>query len=327
MTAMLAERMLNLVPRDYEIVEREDVGLTALIATRPQRMDAEGFRNVLIFPGGVTVSWASLHRLRDVQESEESDGALRIHIRMAGRSIITSASARSFEIEPRSCTVAISPAGVVRTQSFFSGDEERSVTVSCDKNYLIEYLGLDPSLYSGALSDYLNDVNGICGIISTDLSFELREAAAAFFEAAGAPFARCLLLQSRANDIIRIFFEQIVRRDARGSQPRSRDRLAVARVMKILEDRYQQPPPANEIARQAGMSLSKLSKLFKAVEGKTMMEYLLMVRMRRALDLMREGDLSITQISYEVGYEYPANFSTAFRRFFGTSPREALSQV
>ncbi|MCE4570470.1 hypothetical protein [Caballeronia sp. CLC5] len=59
MTAMLAERMLNLVPRDYEIVEREDVGLTALIATRPQRMDAEGFRNVLIFPGGVTVSWAS----------------------------------------------------------------------------------------------------------------------------------------------------------------------------------------------------------------------------------------------------------------------------
>ncbi|MCE4542303.1 hypothetical protein [Caballeronia sp. PC1] len=100
MTAMLAERMLNLVPRDYEIVEREDVGLTALIATRPQRMDAEGFRNVLIFPGGVTVSWASLHRLRDVQESEESDGALRIHIRMAGRSIITSASARSFEIEP-----------------------------------------------------------------------------------------------------------------------------------------------------------------------------------------------------------------------------------
>ncbi|WP_309243368.1 helix-turn-helix transcriptional regulator [Caballeronia sp. CLC5] len=81
------------------------------------------------------------------------------------------------------------------------------------------------------------------------------------------------------------------------------------------------------MARQAGMSLSKLSKLFKAVEGKTMMEYLLMVRMRRALDLMREGDLSITQISYEVGYEYPANFSTAFRRFFGTSPREALSQV
>lgn len=41
---------------------------------------------------------------------------------------------------------------------------------------------------------------------------------------------------------------------------------------------------------------------------------------------MRERRLSVTQIAYEVGYEHPANFSTAFRRHFGLLPRDVMAR-
>jgi AraC-like DNA-binding protein len=44
--------------------------------------------------------------------------------------------------------------------------------------------------------------------------------------------------------------------------------------------------------------------------------------MERAMVMIRSGRLPITQIALEVGYDHPANFSTAFRRHFGVAPRD-----
>ena len=82
-----------------------------------------------------------------------------------------------------------------------------------------------------------------------------------------------------------------------------------------------------EIATKVGSSASRLTRLFKAVEGRTISEYIAARRMARALDLMQEGRLTITQIAFEVGYEHSANFSTAFRRHYGMTPRQAMQGI
>ena len=74
------------------------------------------------------------------------------------------------------------------------------------------------------------------------------------------------------------------------------------------------------MARTVGLSTSHFRRRFKAAFGRTPMAYLERVRMEEATQLIKDGDLSIKEVARKVGYGDANNFSTAFKRFFGTSP-------
>ena len=52
-----------------------------------------------------------------------------------------------------------------------------------------------------------------------------------------------------------------------------------------------------------------------------MFEFVQQRRMERASELLLKGDLSIGEIARMAGYEYPANFTFAFRRHYGYLPK------
>lgn len=63
-----------------------------------------------------------------------------------------------------------------------------------------------------------------------------------------------------------------------------------------------------------------LSKLFKDYSGSTFSDYLLRVRMERAAELLQDISLHAYEISEQVGYTSPKNFTRAFRNYFGMTP-------
>ncbi len=76
------------------------------------------------------------------------------------------------------------------------------------------------------------------------------------------------------------------------------------------------------IAIQMGTNRSKLAASFKNVLGISVFEYLRKIRMEKAKVLLINSDISIQQISFEVGYENSANFSTSYKKYYQLSPRE-----
>lgn len=84
---------------------------------------------------------------------------------------------------------------------------------------------------------------------------------------------------------------------------------------------YATPPTIAELARKIGMSRTKLKAGFKELLGQTIYQYVLDCRMARAAQLLADGNRSVQEVSYSVGYEYPANFTCAFKRYFGYLPR------
>ncbi len=75
------------------------------------------------------------------------------------------------------------------------------------------------------------------------------------------------------------------------------------------------------IAREAGMSVNTLQRLFRAAFGVTVFEHVRQRRLDLARAALEEGDLTVTQAAYVAGYTAPANFATAFKRAFGVSPK------
>ena len=56
--------------------------------------------------------------------------------------------------------------------------------------------------------------------------------------------------------------------------------------------------------------------------GKTFRAVVIEFRMRRAAKLLRDGSLSVGEVSQRVGYAQPAQFAKAFRRVHGRTPSE-----
>lgn len=81
-----------------------------------------------------------------------------------------------------------------------------------------------------------------------------------------------------------------------------------------------------ELAERFGLSPQYFGELFKKETGLTVKEYQTKVRAHRALELLRDSDLKITDIAHEVGMEDLAYFSRVFKKQYQLSPRRLRQQ-
>lgn len=95
----------------------------------------------------------------------------------------------------------------------------------------------------------------------------------------------------------------------------------------ILASQWNPPPRLQDVARNVGMSETKLKRAFKARYGVTVFDYSLECRMRHALELLRCKRLYVGHVAHLVGYKHQTSFTSAFREFFGFLPSAARNEM
>ena len=76
-----------------------------------------------------------------------------------------------------------------------------------------------------------------------------------------------------------------------------------------------------EIARQVGLSESRLTRGFKILHKMGLFEYLENARLEKGKFMIENTDKSLKDISKYLGYKYRNSFSLAFKKRFGQDPR------
>jgi AraC-like DNA-binding protein len=108
------------------------------------------------------------------------------------------------------------------------------------------------------------------------------------------------------------------------SSPAEEQRLRDLRLLRRVRDRmdreYAQPLDVEALARGVHMSAGHLSREFKKAYGESPYAYLMTRRIERAMTLLRRGDLSVTEVCFEVGCSSLGTFSTRFTELVGLSP-------
>jgi AraC-like DNA-binding protein len=102
--------------------------------------------------------------------------------------------------------------------------------------------------------------------------------------------------------------------------------IHLLRAKDLIDRRYAQPLDVPGLARAAHASTAHFSRSFKRAFGETPHQYLLKRRIERAKELLRGTELSVTEISLEVGFRSLGSFSTAFRELVGQPPVEYARQ-
>lgn len=90
----------------------------------------------------------------------------------------------------------------------------------------------------------------------------------------------------------------------------------------ILNERYVDPPTHRELAKEILLNEFKLRTGFKEYYGVTIYDYITRLRMEKARKLLLEERMSIYEISGLSGFKHQANFSKAFKKYFGLLPSE-----
>jgi signal transduction histidine kinase/ligand-binding sensor domain-containing protein/DNA-binding response OmpR family regulator len=80
-----------------------------------------------------------------------------------------------------------------------------------------------------------------------------------------------------------------------------------------------------ELSRHLNLSRVSLYKKMLSLTGKTPVDCIRTVRLKRAVQLLEKSQMSIASVSYEVGYNNPAYFSKVFKEEYGVLPSEYLS--
>jgi AraC-like DNA-binding protein len=99
-----------------------------------------------------------------------------------------------------------------------------------------------------------------------------------------------------------------------------RDLALLRRVRDRIDRDYAQPLDVEALARDAHMSAGHLSRQFRLAYGESPYSYLMTRRIERAMALLRRGELSVTEVCFEVGCSSLGTFSTRFTELVGMPP-------
>jgi AraC-like DNA-binding protein len=105
-----------------------------------------------------------------------------------------------------------------------------------------------------------------------------------------------------------------------GEEQRRADLVAMRRVRDRIDREFAEPLNVEALARGAHMSAGHLSREFRRVYGESPYSYLMTRRIERAMTLLRRGDLSVTEVCFEVGFSSLGTFSTRFAELVGVPP-------
>jgi YesN/AraC family two-component response regulator len=94
----------------------------------------------------------------------------------------------------------------------------------------------------------------------------------------------------------------------------------IGRSLAFIENNLISPIHLDQIARQACMSKFHFCRIFKKYIGATPMQYVISLRLRKAITLLKRKDLKICDIALKSGFNDLSEFNKQFKKLYGSPP-------
>lgn len=141
-----------------------------------------------------------------------------------------------------------------------------------------------------------------------------------------APFGGEQLVKLWLEQLLILLCRESAAPDTAETKARYDDDIA-GRILMLLKENIREQLTLTDITRSLGYGKTHLSNVFKRVYGQSIMGYYEMLKIDEAKYLLRDGSMSIAQISDHLGFSSPQYFSKRFSRLVKMSPRQYASSV
>ena len=100
----------------------------------------------------------------------------------------------------------------------------------------------------------------------------------------------------------------------------ARNTVVIRKALRFIQKHYAEDLSVQDIADAVSLSRYHLSRLFKEATGVTLLACLNDVRMKKARELLEQGDLTVSEVALRVGFRSASYFDKKFKQFYGCSP-------
>jgi len=101
------------------------------------------------------------------------------------------------------------------------------------------------------------------------------------------------------------------------------DQKLIDNTIKIIEDNLSDPDfSVEKLSKELGVTRVTLNKKLNAIIGKSVYDFVRIIRAKRGALLLTEGQLNVQEVSYMVGYNNPRYFTQFFKEEFNMTPSE-----
>ena len=101
------------------------------------------------------------------------------------------------------------------------------------------------------------------------------------------------------------------------------DEKFLKRIIETIELHiYDSKFNAEVLSKKIGMSRMQLYRKLRGLTGQTVHEFIRSIKLKRAVQLLKEKRMTITQVAYEVGFNDLTYFARCFRKQYNKSPSE-----
>ncbi len=104
------------------------------------------------------------------------------------------------------------------------------------------------------------------------------------------------------------------------------DEKLIQKAIKYVEDNITKDISVEDMAKEMGMSRVHLYKKLSALTGRSPVEFIRLIRLKRAAQMLRDKQQNIGNIAYAVGFSSPRIFTQKFKDEFGILPSEYQDQ-
>lgn len=287
-----------------------------------REQEGSGYWDFFMPTAHLTVSITDATYRKEAWVRVEGTGYFKLRLLLSGE--LRSASGALLVRAPQAMML-VAPGPGSEGYYIAPGQHTRMVVLHCRPALLTDLLGLDPSEVPAPL-DALFAAGRPAERHRVSLGPDIAHAAQRIVDsrhqlphALRGPQLEALGMEILTQVMGDFANQELVRRSASTLVARDLNRIYEARD--YLAQRYVKPPSIPELARLVGINQTKLKAGFREVIGATIFRYVLQLRMQRAAELLLTREYNVAEVAYKVGYDYPANFTHAFKRFYGHLPR------
>ncbi|MCE5255420.1 MAG: AraC family transcriptional regulator [Spirochaetaceae bacterium] len=134
------------------------------------------------------------------------------------------------------------------------------------------------------------------------------------------------LYQVKASARILSLISDVIAFERRKAQPNQSEQL-VEQAKFLMEENIYDDIDLNSIAERLGVSTSRLNEVFKTYTSMTPYQYYIHIKMHMAKILLAEGDLSVKEVAFKLGFQDQYHFSRLFKSKTGIAPSQWKSFV
>ncbi|WMT41912.1 AraC family transcriptional regulator [Paenibacillus sp. D2_2] len=131
-----------------------------------------------------------------------------------------------------------------------------------------------------------------------------------------------LMSAERVERLHQLLIEELEQISQSQAEDATASNYKIKRVLDYIHQHYDHDLTLDELASYVGLNNSYLSRIFKEQTGSMLVPYINRYRVKKSLELLKDGKLKTYEIAEKVGFNSTDNYYISFKKMYGLPPNE-----